>query len=193
MADKVKWAGVIGLIAFAAAPTVLWAQDVPGDAAVQAQWFTGSLEAPSPALPKAGILALEPYMIYTNNTGAYGDGWQHYGTPNDVDSLTSLIVIVVFGGAWPSLSGALAADLTVYGLAYGAVVFVSLLGRPCTPVQGAVIVGALIISALANSFLGAAPPALSAVPRHTLSVVAYFAPFSAVMLGYSSFRLRNLG
>jgi hypothetical protein len=93
MADNMKWAGAIGLIAFAVAPTVLRAQEIPGDAAVQAQWFTGSLEAPSPALPKAGILALEPYMIYTNNTGAYGDGWQHYGTPNDVDSLTSLLVI----------------------------------------------------------------------------------------------------
>ena len=34
------------------------AQTIAGDAAVQAQWFTGTLEAPSPALPAAGILAM---------------------------------------------------------------------------------------------------------------------------------------
>jgi hypothetical protein len=72
---------------------VLLAQVVPGDAAVQDQWFTGSLEAPSPALPKAGILAVEPYAIYTNNTGAYGDGWRHYAVQNDVDSVESLTVL----------------------------------------------------------------------------------------------------
>jgi hypothetical protein len=42
-----------------------------GDPTVQAQWFTGSLEAPSPALPKAGLVAVEPYVIYQRNTGQY--------------------------------------------------------------------------------------------------------------------------
>ena len=77
----------------AAAPATLLAQVVPGDAAVQAQWFTGSLAAPSPALPKAGILAVEPYVIYTRDTGAYGDGWRHYSVPNGTDSAESLTVL----------------------------------------------------------------------------------------------------
>jgi hypothetical protein len=47
------------------------AQEVPGDAAVQNQWFTGTLEAPSPALPVPGLLEVEPYAIFTRNTGAY--------------------------------------------------------------------------------------------------------------------------
>jgi hypothetical protein len=81
------------MLAATGAPTVLLAQAIPGDAAVQAQWFTGSLEAPSPALPKAGMLAIEPYVVYTSNTGAYGDGWQHYAVPNDVDSVESLTVL----------------------------------------------------------------------------------------------------
>jgi len=76
-----------------AGPSVLLAQVVPGDAAVQSQWFTGSLEAPSPALPKAGILAIEPYAIYTNNTGAYSDGWRHYAVPDDTSSLESVTVV----------------------------------------------------------------------------------------------------
>jgi hypothetical protein len=54
-------------------PLLAGAQVVPGDAAVRAQWFTGSLEAPSPAFPKAGIFAVEPYFIYTHNTGGYDD------------------------------------------------------------------------------------------------------------------------
>ena len=88
-----RWACGAGLVAGFASPHVLLAQVVPGDAAVQAQWFTGSLEAPSPALPKAGLLAVEPYLVYTNNTGAYGDGWRHYAVPNDVESVESLTVL----------------------------------------------------------------------------------------------------
>jgi hypothetical protein len=69
------------------------AQVVPGDAAVQNQWFTGSLEAPSPALPKAGILAIEPYLIYTGNTGAYDDDWQHHGVAHDSSQVESVTVL----------------------------------------------------------------------------------------------------
>ena len=52
---------------------------VAGNAAVQAQWFTGSLEAPSPALPKAGLMAIEPYVVYQGNTGTYGNDGGHHG------------------------------------------------------------------------------------------------------------------
>lgn len=63
------------------------AQEV-GDS-VQNQWFTGSLEAPSPALPKAGLFAIEPYVIYTDTTGAYDGGWRHHSIPHDRNQLTS--------------------------------------------------------------------------------------------------------
>jgi hypothetical protein len=87
-----RWPWTLGVLTGLAGSCVGYAQEVPGDAAVQSQWFTGSLEAPSPALPKAGILALEPYAIYTNNTGAYGNGWRHYAVPNDVSSFESVTV-----------------------------------------------------------------------------------------------------
>jgi len=63
-----------------------------GDAAVQNQWFTGSLEAPSPSLPKAGIVALEPYAIFINPTGAYDNDGRRYGVTNQASQLESVLV-----------------------------------------------------------------------------------------------------
>jgi hypothetical protein len=91
-ANSVRCWQTLALLAGLAGSGVTGAQEIAGDVAVQSQWFTGSLEAPSPALPKAGILALEPYAIYTNNTGAYGDGWHHYSVPNEVSSYESVTV-----------------------------------------------------------------------------------------------------
>ena len=65
---------------------------IAGDAAVQAQWFTGSLEAPSPALPEAGLVALEPYLINQDNSGAYDGHGNHHSVANDTDQLQSLEV-----------------------------------------------------------------------------------------------------
>ena len=63
-----------------------------GDAAVQNQWFTGSLEAPSPALPRAGLIALEPYEVFINATGAYDNVGQRYDVPNQARQFESLLV-----------------------------------------------------------------------------------------------------
>jgi hypothetical protein len=68
-------------------------QVVPGDAAVQAQWFTGSLEAPSPALPKAGIFATEPYFIYSSSTGSYDNGGTHHSTGNDGNQFQTIVLL----------------------------------------------------------------------------------------------------
>jgi hypothetical protein len=68
------------------------AQEVPGDAAVQNQWFTGTLEAPSPALPQAGILEVEPYAIFTQNNGAYDTKGDYHSSPN-VDVFTSVTAL----------------------------------------------------------------------------------------------------
>jgi hypothetical protein len=66
---------------------------VAGDAAVQAQWFTGSLEAPSPALPKAGIFATEPYFIYSSNTGSYDNSGAHHSTGNDGNQFQTIVLL----------------------------------------------------------------------------------------------------
>ena len=63
------------------------------DDTVQDQWFTGSLEAPSPALSKAGVIAIEPYGIYTGDTGVYNSDWGHYSVPNNLNELQSETLI----------------------------------------------------------------------------------------------------
>ena len=37
-------------------------------------YYTGSLLSPSPAVPRAGLMAFEPYVIYTRNPQTYGLG-----------------------------------------------------------------------------------------------------------------------
>ncbi len=66
--------------------------DAPPNAAPN-QWFTGSLEAPSPALPQAGMLALEPYLVFQSNTGAYNNIGAHHAVANDSSTIESLVVI----------------------------------------------------------------------------------------------------
>lgn len=74
-----------------AIPALANAQEA--DLAVRNQWFTGSLEASSPALSKAGALAIEPYIIYQINTGAY-DSHGHRGpVAHNIDQLQTVIVI----------------------------------------------------------------------------------------------------
>lgn len=81
------------LLASVALSPAASAQEIAGDAAVQAQWFTGSLEAPSPALPKAGLFAFEPYAILQVNTGAYGSNGAHASVQNDITQFQSVNVI----------------------------------------------------------------------------------------------------
>jgi len=67
-------------------------QDLTPNAAPN-QWFTGSLEAPSPALPKAGMLALEPYEVIQSNTGIFGGDGAHHSVANDTATAETLLVI----------------------------------------------------------------------------------------------------
>lgn len=72
-----------------------FAQDTSGsvgDAAVQNQWYTGPLEAPSPALPRAGLVAIEPYAIFINNTGAYNNKGRHVGMQDQADPFESMVL-----------------------------------------------------------------------------------------------------
>jgi hypothetical protein len=63
---------------------------VQGDSTVRAQWFTGSLESPSPALPKAGLVAVEPYVIYQRNTGQYDNKGGHQPISDDTRQVNSI-------------------------------------------------------------------------------------------------------
>ena len=66
-------------------------QDIPN--AAPNQWFTGSLEAPSPALPKAGMLAIEPYAVLQLNTGAYAENGHHVSASDNTSTVETLLVI----------------------------------------------------------------------------------------------------
>ena len=72
-------------------PGAALAQD--GDLAVRNQWFTGSLEASSPALSTAGTLAIEPYLIYKIDTGAYDDRGHRHSGGDGVHQLQSVTVV----------------------------------------------------------------------------------------------------
>jgi hypothetical protein len=63
------------------------------DLAVRSQWFTGSLEAPSPALPKAGLLAIEPYLIFQRNHGSYDNGGVRHSNADAVHQSISVTAI----------------------------------------------------------------------------------------------------
>jgi len=92
---KARLCGVLAAVCLLAFSGVASSQDNlsnVGDAAVQNQWFTGSLEAPSPSLPKAGMVALEPYAIFINPTGAYDNGGHHYGVSDQANQFQSVLV-----------------------------------------------------------------------------------------------------
>jgi hypothetical protein len=57
------------------------------------QWFTGSLVSPSPALPKAGLIAIEPYEQVTLDNGSYLSNGQKVGTrhPPRFETVFSLV------------------------------------------------------------------------------------------------------
>jgi hypothetical protein len=56
------------------------------------QWFTGPLEASSPALPKAGMIAIEPYEVVQFNTGSFNANGTHVTGSHQArtESLSSL-------------------------------------------------------------------------------------------------------
>jgi hypothetical protein len=59
------------------------------DSAAKSQWFTGSLIAPSPALLKAGAFEIEPYLVYTGNTGSYAANWSHHSVAHNLSEVQS--------------------------------------------------------------------------------------------------------
>jgi hypothetical protein len=83
--------GLLGCAIASAAVLSAAAQEVSG--AAQSQWFTGSLAAPSPALSAAGAFEIEPYAVYTGNTGEYSANWSHHSVSHDLNEAQSLTLI----------------------------------------------------------------------------------------------------
>ena len=64
------------------------------EAAIQAQWFTGTLLSPSPGVPRTGVLGIEPYLLDKRGAGAFdvngilhstpagGEQWRTYTSVN---------------------------------------------------------------------------------------------------------------
>lgn len=59
-------------------------------------YYTGSLLSPSPAIPVAGLLAFEPYVIYTTNPANFGlDGSIRHNS--DVSNQISTFTLIKYG------------------------------------------------------------------------------------------------
>jgi len=83
------------LLIIALATATGTAAQEPVDAASR-QWFTGSLYAVSPALSHAGATAIEPYAIYSRNTGRFdADGFHHARSDGTDEAI--LLTVVKFG------------------------------------------------------------------------------------------------
>ncbi len=81
------------LMSFAASGLACDASAQIAGVALKSQWFTGSLEAPSPALPQTGLLAVEPYLIYTHDDGSYDNHGHKQSTANALDQWQTLFVL----------------------------------------------------------------------------------------------------
>ena len=87
-----KYSLMLGIALSAGCSQAARAQALPGDAVVQDQWFTGTLEAPSPALPKAGLLVVKPFAIFTRIDGTY-DSTGSYRSASGSDTVKSVILV----------------------------------------------------------------------------------------------------
>jgi hypothetical protein len=56
-------------------------------------YYTGSLLSPSPAISTQGLLAFEPYVIYTRNPGAFGPRGGLTPSTNEATALQTFTLI----------------------------------------------------------------------------------------------------
>jgi len=69
---------VIASVAIAVGPAAVAQEpEVQTSQVLKDQWFTGPLVAPSPALPKAGLFVIEPYVGLSFNTGNFEASGAH--------------------------------------------------------------------------------------------------------------------
>ena len=63
--------GMLGLCLLLSAAATASAQDASEEAAIRAQWFTGTLLSPSPGVPHTGVLGIEPYLLDRRGAGVF--------------------------------------------------------------------------------------------------------------------------
>jgi len=82
---------IVALGAFFAGTAAMPASAQTAVSVADSQWFTGPLVAPSSGPSKAGIFEIEPYAIFTGDTGAYGPNGSHQSVPHDARTAQSVI------------------------------------------------------------------------------------------------------
>ncbi|MEO7054629.1 MAG: hypothetical protein ABI191_06615 [Rhizomicrobium sp.] len=65
------------------------AQQEGSEAAIRAQWFTGTLLSPSPGVPRGGILGVEPYLIDKRGIGVFDANGILHSAPVSVEQIRS--------------------------------------------------------------------------------------------------------
>lgn len=65
------------------------AQQNDSEAAIRAQWFTGTLLSPSPGVPRKGVLGVEPYLIDKHGIGVFDANGILHSAPVGVEQLRS--------------------------------------------------------------------------------------------------------
>lgn len=65
------------------------AQQNDSEAAIRAQWFTGTLLSPSPGVPRKGVLGVEPYLIDKRGIGVFDANGILHSAPVGVEQLRS--------------------------------------------------------------------------------------------------------
>ena len=79
----------LSMAIFLASTGMAAAQQNDSEAAIRAQWFTGTLLSPSPGVPREGVLGVEPYLIDKRGIGVFdANGILHSG-PVGVEQIRS--------------------------------------------------------------------------------------------------------
>ena len=79
----------LSMAIFLASTGMAAAQQNDSEAAIRAQWFTGTLLSPSPGVPREGVLGVEPYLIDKRGIGVFdANGILHSG-PVGVEQVRS--------------------------------------------------------------------------------------------------------
>src|SRR5665213_452832 len=87
--NRARLTGVFLALAFCR--TAL-AQELPGAAdaaALHAQWWTGPLVAPSPAVFAQGVVGMEPYLLDKRGDGSFDNNGTLHSSPPGGDQLRS--------------------------------------------------------------------------------------------------------
>ncbi|MES2253866.1 MAG: hypothetical protein V4559_02350 [Pseudomonadota bacterium] len=76
-------------VVFLASAGTAAAQQGDSEAAIRAQWFTGTLLSPSPGVPRGGILGVEPYLIDKRGIGVFDANGILHSAPVGVEQIRS--------------------------------------------------------------------------------------------------------